>query len=112
MTEVIAGLRLPTLVEATLRAFVAGVRERFGVLWLAPAEPRDVPLDLPEATDRLRGSFGGSLALARHSATPGGRDGGRARGGPPANRSGLAERPSSPEAGHRPRPAGAAAGRT
>ena len=29
-----------------------GVRERFGVVWLAPAEPRDVPLDLPEAADR------------------------------------------------------------
>lgn len=30
MAEVTAGLRLPTLVDATLRAFVAGVRERFG----------------------------------------------------------------------------------
>lgn len=30
MADVTAGLRLPTLVEATLRAFVAGVRERFG----------------------------------------------------------------------------------
>jgi phenylpropionate dioxygenase-like ring-hydroxylating dioxygenase large terminal subunit len=29
-----------------------GVRERFGVLWLAPAEPADVPLELPETTDR------------------------------------------------------------
>jgi phenylpropionate dioxygenase-like ring-hydroxylating dioxygenase large terminal subunit len=29
-----------------------GVRERFGVVWLAPAEPMDVPLDLPEAGDR------------------------------------------------------------
>ena len=29
-----------------------GVRERFGVLWLAPAEPMDVPIDLPEAADR------------------------------------------------------------
>jgi phenylpropionate dioxygenase-like ring-hydroxylating dioxygenase large terminal subunit len=29
-----------------------GVRERFGVVWLAPAEPMDVPLDLPEAADR------------------------------------------------------------
>ncbi|TFV74999.1 (2Fe-2S)-binding protein [Blastococcus sp. CT_GayMR19] len=29
-----------------------GVRERFGIVWLAPAEPIDVPLDLPEATDR------------------------------------------------------------
>jgi nitrite reductase/ring-hydroxylating ferredoxin subunit len=36
--------------EADPPAF--GIRERFGVLWLAPAEPRDVPLDLPEATDR------------------------------------------------------------
>jgi predicted nucleotidyltransferase len=30
MAEVTAGLRLPTLVDATLHAFVAGVRERFG----------------------------------------------------------------------------------
>ena len=29
-----------------------GVRERFGVVELAPAEPVDVPLDLPEAADR------------------------------------------------------------
>ena len=29
-----------------------GVRERFGVIWLAPAEPVDVPLELPEAADR------------------------------------------------------------
>jgi phenylpropionate dioxygenase-like ring-hydroxylating dioxygenase large terminal subunit len=29
-----------------------GVRERFGVVWLAPAEPIDVPLELPEAGDR------------------------------------------------------------
>ncbi|MBM7806830.1 phenylpropionate dioxygenase-like ring-hydroxylating dioxygenase large terminal subunit [Geodermatophilus bullaregiensis] len=29
-----------------------GVRERFGVVWLAPAEPRDVPLELPEDEDR------------------------------------------------------------
>ncbi|MEX5721285.1 Rieske 2Fe-2S domain-containing protein [Geodermatophilus maliterrae] len=29
-----------------------GVRERFGVVWLAPAEPRDVPLELPEDDDR------------------------------------------------------------
>jgi phenylpropionate dioxygenase-like ring-hydroxylating dioxygenase large terminal subunit len=29
-----------------------GVRERFGVVWLAPAEPRDVPLELPEDGDR------------------------------------------------------------
>jgi phenylpropionate dioxygenase-like ring-hydroxylating dioxygenase large terminal subunit len=28
------------------------VRERFGVLWLAPAQPRDVPLELPEGGDR------------------------------------------------------------
>jgi hypothetical protein len=28
-----------------------GVRERLGMVWLAPAEPRDVPLELPEATD-------------------------------------------------------------
>jgi phenylpropionate dioxygenase-like ring-hydroxylating dioxygenase large terminal subunit len=31
-------------------AFAA--RERFGVLWLAPAEPADTLLDVPEATDR------------------------------------------------------------
>ena len=29
-----------------------GVRERFGLVELAPAEPADVPLELPEATDR------------------------------------------------------------
>jgi phenylpropionate dioxygenase-like ring-hydroxylating dioxygenase large terminal subunit len=29
-----------------------GVRERFGLVWLAPAEPADTPLDVPEATDR------------------------------------------------------------
>ena len=29
-----------------------GVRERLGVVWIAPAEPIDVPLDLPEAADR------------------------------------------------------------
>ena len=29
-----------------------GVRELFGVVWIAPAEPVDVPLDLPEAADR------------------------------------------------------------
>ncbi|MCW2699522.1 MAG: Rieske (2Fe-2S) iron-sulfur domain protein, partial [Blastococcus sp.] len=29
-----------------------GVRERFGLVWLAPAEPVDVPLELPEAADR------------------------------------------------------------
>jgi phenylpropionate dioxygenase-like ring-hydroxylating dioxygenase large terminal subunit len=29
-----------------------GVRERLGVVWLAPAEPADVPLDVPEAGDR------------------------------------------------------------
>ncbi|MGY1805137.1 Rieske 2Fe-2S domain-containing protein [Blastococcus sp. SYSU D00922] len=31
---------------------VHGVRERFGVIWLAPAEPADVPLEVPEAADR------------------------------------------------------------
>jgi len=30
----------------------SGVRERFGLVWLAPAEPVDVPLELPEAADR------------------------------------------------------------
>ena len=29
-----------------------GVRERLGVVWLAPAEPRDVPLEVPEDGDR------------------------------------------------------------
>src|SRR3954454_18245158 len=29
-----------------------GVRERLGLVWLAPAEPVDVPLEVPEATDR------------------------------------------------------------
>jgi phenylpropionate dioxygenase-like ring-hydroxylating dioxygenase large terminal subunit len=28
-----------------------GVRERLGLVWLAPAEPRDVPLEVPEAAD-------------------------------------------------------------
>jgi phenylpropionate dioxygenase-like ring-hydroxylating dioxygenase large terminal subunit len=42
--------RTPDGLEADPPAF--GVRERFGVVWLAPAEPMDVPLDLPEAADR------------------------------------------------------------
>ncbi|MCW2578666.1 MAG: Rieske (2Fe-2S) iron-sulfur domain protein [Blastococcus sp.] len=29
-----------------------GVRERLGLIWLAPAEPSDVPLSVPEAGDR------------------------------------------------------------
>jgi phenylpropionate dioxygenase-like ring-hydroxylating dioxygenase large terminal subunit len=29
-----------------------GVRERLGVIWLAPAEPADVDLELPEVSDR------------------------------------------------------------
>ena len=29
-----------------------GVREHLGVMWLAPAEPRDVPLEVPEDGDR------------------------------------------------------------
>jgi phenylpropionate dioxygenase-like ring-hydroxylating dioxygenase large terminal subunit len=29
-----------------------GVRERWGLIWLAPAEPADVPLEVPEAGDR------------------------------------------------------------
>jgi phenylpropionate dioxygenase-like ring-hydroxylating dioxygenase large terminal subunit len=29
-----------------------GVRERLGVIWLAPAEPADLPLAVPEAADR------------------------------------------------------------
>ena len=28
------------------------VRERFGIIWLAPEEPADVPLEVPEARDR------------------------------------------------------------
>ena len=36
--------------SAELPAF--GVRERFGVIWLAPAEPADVALEVPEAHDR------------------------------------------------------------
>jgi phenylpropionate dioxygenase-like ring-hydroxylating dioxygenase large terminal subunit len=30
----------------------SGVRERFGVIWLAPEEPADVALEVPEAGDR------------------------------------------------------------
>lgn len=37
-------------VDADPPAF--GVRERLGVIWLAPAEPADVPLQVPEAADR------------------------------------------------------------
>jgi phenylpropionate dioxygenase-like ring-hydroxylating dioxygenase large terminal subunit len=29
-----------------------GVRERLGLIWLAPAEPADVPLEVPEVSDR------------------------------------------------------------
>jgi phenylpropionate dioxygenase-like ring-hydroxylating dioxygenase large terminal subunit len=29
-----------------------GARERLGLIWLAPADPADVPLDVPEASDR------------------------------------------------------------
>src|SRR6476661_1895947 len=29
-----------------------GVRERLGLIWLAPAEPADVPVEVPEASDR------------------------------------------------------------
>jgi phenylpropionate dioxygenase-like ring-hydroxylating dioxygenase large terminal subunit len=29
-----------------------GVRERFGIIWLAPEEPADVPLEVPESRDR------------------------------------------------------------
>ena len=29
-----------------------GVRERLGLIWLAPAEPADVPLEVPEGSDR------------------------------------------------------------
>jgi phenylpropionate dioxygenase-like ring-hydroxylating dioxygenase large terminal subunit len=36
--------------SADLPAF--GVQERLGVIWLAPAAPVDVPLELPEAGDR------------------------------------------------------------
>jgi phenylpropionate dioxygenase-like ring-hydroxylating dioxygenase large terminal subunit len=38
------------LVSADPPAF--GVRERLGLIWLAPAEPADVRLDVPEARDR------------------------------------------------------------
>lgn len=38
------------VVQADPPAF--GVRERLGVLWLAPAEPADVALEVPEADDR------------------------------------------------------------
>jgi phenylpropionate dioxygenase-like ring-hydroxylating dioxygenase large terminal subunit len=38
--------RTPDGLAADPPAF--GVRERFGVVWLAPAEPFDVPLELPE----------------------------------------------------------------
>jgi phenylpropionate dioxygenase-like ring-hydroxylating dioxygenase large terminal subunit len=42
--------RTPTGLEVDPPAF--GVRERLGVVWLAPAEPRDVPLEVPEDDDR------------------------------------------------------------
>ena len=35
-----------------------GVRERLGVLWLAPAEPADVALEVPEADDRPSSAAG------------------------------------------------------
>ncbi len=38
--------------EARAEAPAFGVRERLGVLWLAPEEPADVPLEVPEAADR------------------------------------------------------------
>jgi phenylpropionate dioxygenase-like ring-hydroxylating dioxygenase large terminal subunit len=43
-----------------------GARERFGVVWIAPAEPVDVPLDLPEAADRhyVPGSLGAAGPMA------------------------------------------------
>ncbi|TFV64871.1 UNVERIFIED_ORG: aromatic ring-hydroxylating dioxygenase subunit alpha [Bacillus sp. AZ43] len=38
--------------EVTAEPPAHGVRERFGVVWLAPAEPFDVPLEVPEGGDR------------------------------------------------------------
>ena len=43
-------LRRTDRLEADPPAY--GVRERLGVVWLAPAEPRDVPLEVPEDGDR------------------------------------------------------------
>ena len=43
-------LRRTDALEADPPAY--GVRERLGVVWLAPAEPRDVPLEVPEDGDR------------------------------------------------------------
>ncbi|RZU33959.1 Rieske 2Fe-2S domain-containing protein [Blastococcus saxobsidens] len=36
----------------TVEPAAAGVRERLGLIWLAPAEPVDVPFEVPEAADR------------------------------------------------------------
>jgi hypothetical protein len=47
----------------------AGVRERFGVLWLAPAEPAGPPLGFPELLDRRR--VGGWLPPLRSAAPAG-----------------------------------------
>ena len=30
----------------------AGIREHLGVVWVAPGDPVDLPLDVPEAQDR------------------------------------------------------------
>ncbi|WP_448611019.1 Rieske 2Fe-2S domain-containing protein [Geodermatophilus sp. URMC 60] len=46
-----------------------GVRERLGVVWLAPAEPRDAPLDFPEDGDRR--FVTGRLPPQRSGATAG-----------------------------------------
>jgi phenylpropionate dioxygenase-like ring-hydroxylating dioxygenase large terminal subunit len=54
-------------VEAEPPAF--GVRERYGVIWLAPAEPTDVALEVPEAADRR---FVMSWALPVRSPGPAG----------------------------------------
>jgi hypothetical protein len=42
--------RTPSGLEVDPPAY--GVRERLGVVWLAPAEPRDLPLEVPEDGDR------------------------------------------------------------
>ena len=46
-----------------------GVRERHGVVWIAPAEPRDAPLAVPEDDDPR--AVGGWLLPARSSAPAG-----------------------------------------
>jgi phenylpropionate dioxygenase-like ring-hydroxylating dioxygenase large terminal subunit len=38
--------------EVTVEPPAFGVREHLGVVWVAPAEPTEAPLDVPEAADR------------------------------------------------------------